>query len=90
MLAEIDLGFSRGAGTQGLLVAGDFGSGKSHLLEYFQHIALENNFVCSKVVVSKETPLYSPSKVYAAAVQAAKVPNRSGTVLAGYSAPERC
>ena len=56
MLAEIDLGFSRGAGTQGLLVAGDFGSGKSHLLEYFQHIALENNFVCSKVVVSKETP----------------------------------
>ena len=82
MLAEIDLGFSRGAGTQGLLVAGDFGSGKSHLLEYFQHIALENNFVCSKVVVSKETPLYGPSKVYAAAVQAAKVPNRSGTVLA--------
>ncbi len=82
MLAEIDLGFSRGAGTQGLLVAGDFGSGKSHLLEYFQHIALENNFVCSKVLVSKETPLYGPSKVYAAAVQAAKVPNRSGTVLA--------
>ncbi len=82
MLAEIDLGFARGEGTQGLLVAGDFGSGKSHLLEYFQHIALENNFVCSKVVVSKETPLYGPSKVYAAAVQAAKVPNRSGTVLA--------
>ncbi|MCH7621119.1 MAG: DUF2791 family P-loop domain-containing protein [Chloroflexi bacterium] len=82
MLAEIDLGFSRGEGTQGVLVAGDFGSGKSHLLEYFQHIALENNFVCSKVVVSKETPLYGPSKVYAAAVQAAKVPNRSGTLLA--------
>ena len=81
MLAEIDLGFSRGEGTQGVLVAGDFGSGKSHLLEYFQHIALENNYVCSKVVVSKETPLYSPSKVYVAAVQAAKVPNRSGTVL---------
>ena len=82
MLAGIDLGFPRGAGTQGLLVAGDFGSGKSHLLEYFQHIALENNFVCSKVVVSKDTPLSGPSKVYAAAMQAAKVPNRSGTVLA--------
>ena len=82
MPAETDLGFYRGEGTQGVLLAGDFGAGKSHLLEYFQHIALENNFVCSKVVVSKETPLYIPSKVYAAAVQAAKVPNRSGTVLA--------
>ena len=81
MLAEIDLGFARGEGAQGVLLAGDFGSGKSHLLEYFQHIALEHNFVCSKVVVSKETPLYGPSKVYAAAVQAAKVPNRSGTIL---------
>ena len=58
MLADTDLGFSRGEATQGVLVAGDFGSGKSHLLEYFQHIALEHNFVCSKVVVSKETPLY--------------------------------
>ena len=82
MLTDIELGFSRGEGAQGVLLAGDFGSGKSHLLEYLQHIALENNFVCSKVVVSKETPLYGPSKVYAAAVQAAKVPNRSGTILA--------
>ena len=39
----------------GLLIGGSFGEGKSHLLEYLQHIAIEENFVCSKVVISKET-----------------------------------
>ncbi|HEU0021531.1 MAG TPA: BREX system ATP-binding domain-containing protein, partial [Dehalococcoidia bacterium] len=65
----------------GMLVAGDFGAGKSHLLEYLQHVALENNFVCSKVVVSKETPLYDTGKVYSSAIQSAKVPDRAGTLL---------
>src|SRR5690349_3203499 len=41
----------------GLLLEGDFGTGKSHWLEYFQHVALENHFICSTVVLSKETPL---------------------------------
>ena len=49
--------FSQGTAAEGTLIAGDFGSGKSHLLEYLQHIALKNNFVCSKLVVSKEPPL---------------------------------
>ncbi|MBM4462017.1 MAG: hypothetical protein FJ012_01615 [Chloroflexi bacterium] len=74
--------FSQGLATQGTLITGGFGSGKSHLLEYLQHIALENNFVCSKVVVSKETPLYDLAKVYKAAVQSAIVPDRAGAALA--------
>jgi predicted NACHT family NTPase len=41
-------GFSGNRQIEGLLITGDFGSGKSHLLEYFKHIALEENFVCSK------------------------------------------
>lgn len=65
----------------GLLIAGEFGSGKSHLLEYFQHIALQENFVCSKVVVSKETPLCDPAKVFSAAIQSAKLPDRAGSGL---------
>ena len=65
----------------GTLISGDFGSGKSHLLEYLQHIALEDNFVCSKVVISKETPLYDPAKVYRAAIESAKVPDRTGAAL---------
>src|SRR5215211_2343349 len=53
-----------GVQTSGLLIAGDFGTGKSHLLEYLQHVALAERFVCSKVVISKETPLYDPAKFY--------------------------
>lgn len=59
----------------GTLFAGDFGTGKSHLLEYLQHIALENNFVCSKIVISKETPLYDAGKVFNAAMESAKLPD---------------
>jgi P-loop Domain of unknown function (DUF2791) len=80
-LAAVKEGFSQGTAAEGTLIAGDFGSGKSHLLEYLQHIALENNFVCSKVVVSKETPLYDPAKVYNSAIQSARVPDRAGAAL---------
>jgi len=65
----------------GLLVSGGFGSGKSHLLEYLQHLALTQNFVVSRVVISKETPLYDPAKVLRAAVEAANVPGRSGAAI---------
>jgi hypothetical protein len=65
----------------GLLVSGGFGSGKSHLLEYFQHLALSQNFVVSRVVISKETPLYDPAKVFRAAVESARVPGRTGMAI---------
>src|SRR5215216_5765806 len=54
--------------THGMLVQGGFGAGKSHLFEYLQHLALAENFVCSKIVISKETPLHDPAKMYRAAV----------------------
>lgn len=66
---------------KGLLIAGDFGSGKSHLLEYLMHLALEQNFVCSKVVISKETPLFDPAKFYRAAAEAAIVPGKRGSAI---------
>ena len=53
----------------GMLVAGDFGTGKSHLLGYLESQALAQNFVCSRVVVSKETPLFDMDKMYKAAVE---------------------
>ena len=74
--------FARGAQPPGLLVAGDFGAGKSHLLAYLQHLALQHNFVCSTVVISKETPLYDPAKLYRAALEGAAVPGRTGAALA--------
>jgi hypothetical protein len=66
---------------RGLLVAGGFGSGKSHLLEYLEDLALKQNFVVSRVVISKETPLYDPAKVFRAAVESANVPGRTGAAI---------
>jgi hypothetical protein len=65
----------------GMLVSGGFGSGKSHLLEYLQHLALSEEFVCSKVVISKETPLSDPAKVFNAAIESAQVPGLSGQAV---------
>jgi len=65
----------------GLVVSGDFGSGKSHLLEYLKHRALERRFVASKIVISKETPLYDPAKVFRSAVMNAAVPDRLGSAV---------
>ncbi len=65
----------------GMIFAGDFGTGKSHLLERFQHMALEQGFVCSKVVVSKQTPFYKLDKVYRAAIESAVIPSRVGACM---------
>lgn len=74
---------SNGGGSGGgLLVRGEFGSGKSHLLEYLQHVALTEGFVASKIVISKETPLHDPVKVFRTAAATAIVPDRRGTALA--------
>ena len=75
-----------GLNPSGFLVAGNFGSGKSHLLEYLKQLALTENFVVSKVVVSKETPLYDPAKLFRAAISSAIVPRRRGAALAEVAA----
>lgn len=63
----------------GFMIEGGFGTGKSHLLEHFAHVALSKGFVTSKVVVSKETPLHDPTKLYRAAIEQAQVPGRPGS-----------
>jgi hypothetical protein len=57
----------------GRLVAGEFGAGKSHLLGYLAEQALMHDFVVSKVTISKETPLFNPERVFAAAIRNAAV-----------------
>ena len=69
------------ANAQGMLISGDFGAGKSHLLAHLEHLALSRNFVCSRVAISKETPLYDLGKVYASAVENARMPGRSGRLV---------
>lgn len=65
----------------GMLISGDFGAGKSHLLTHLEHLALSRNFVCSKVAISKETPLYDLGKVFTSAIESASMPDRSGRLV---------
>ena len=71
----------RGTQTPGLLLAGDFGSGKSHVLVALEQLALRENYVCSTVAVSKELPLHDADKLYRAAIRAARLPDRRGNAL---------
>ena len=65
----------------GILVSGDFGAGKSHLLEHLEQSALGRGFVCSRVVISKETPLHDAAKVVQAALREARFPGGRGSVI---------
>ena len=65
----------------GMLVSGDFGTGKSHLLSHLEHEALERGFVCSRVTISKETPLFNLGKVYKSAIDYGRIPNATGRVM---------
>ena len=62
----------------GFVIGGDFGAGKSHLLGWLQHLALDNGFAVSKVVISKETPLGDLPRVFRAAMESLRLPDRAG------------
>ena len=65
----------------GLLVSGDFGSGKSHLLAHLERQALARGFVCSRVAISKETPLHDLGKVFRSALERGRMPDRRGRLI---------
>lgn len=67
--------------TAGMLVSGDFGAGKSHLLTHLEHQALSRGFVCSRVAISKETPLYDLGKVFKSAVENGRVAGHNGRLI---------
>ena len=72
---------NRPGAAPGMLVSGDFGAGKSHLLEHLKHLALSRNFVCSRVAISKETPLYHLGKVFSSAMESGRIPDRAGRFI---------
>jgi len=80
-LLDTSRAIARGLQNEGMIVGGDFGSGKSHLLQYLMHYALKENFVCSKIVISKETPLFDPAKLFRAAIECAVVPKKRGSAM---------
>ena len=81
MLNEAATTNSTGSNIQGLLISGDFGAGKSHLLAHLEQIALSNNFACSKVAISKETPLNNLGKVFKSAMENGRLPDKRGRFI---------
>ncbi len=86
MLQDAQASIHKGWTTKGMLIEGGFGTGKSHLLESLRHMALDSRFICSKVVISKETPLYSPVLMFRAAIGSADIPQKRGDALAEVAA----
>jgi hypothetical protein len=80
-LKTIREGADRARPTQGMLIAGEFGSGKSHLLGYLGEQAILHDFVVSFVPISKETPLFNPERMFLAAIRNAVVPEANDDVM---------
>lgn len=81
LLQQMERQAPQGIPTKGLVIEGGFGSGKSHLLKALQHVALEHNFVCSPIVISKETPFYNVATLFRSAINDAIVPGKQGDAL---------
>lgn len=81
LLHKMEEHVPRNTPTKGLVIEGGFGSGKSHLLKALQQTALENHFVCSPIVISKETPFYNIVPFFRAAITQAIVPGKHGDAL---------
>jgi len=81
LLLEL-LGAARTGIPGGMLIGGGFGSGKSHLLEHLMRLALDEGYAVSRVVVSKETPLHDPVKVFRAAADCVVVAGRNDSAIA--------
>jgi hypothetical protein len=81
-IVDLQSSVQRAAQPRGVLLAGEFGAGKSHALEYLTHRALKKGVAVSKVVVSKETQLFDAAKVFRAAVENLQIPGRTGDALA--------
>jgi hypothetical protein len=69
---------AEGSTAESILIKGDFGTGKSHCLEYLREIALDRRFVVSRVYVNKETPLHDPVKLFQGAAEGISLPTRTG------------
>ncbi|CAN5583146.1 hypothetical protein BH23CHL4_BH23CHL4_21840 [soil metagenome] len=80
-LASVDEMATSDRQSGGMLIEGGFGAGKSHVLEYLKHLALDQNFVCSLIVVGKESPLYDTGKIFTAAAEAAVAPRITGNAI---------
>lgn len=78
-----------GSGSDPLVLAANYGDGKSHLLKYLQTIAERDGFVTAYLVVSPEMPLGRPHVVLQSLAEAAEAPHVTGKALRGLVAQQR-
>lgn len=75
--AERELSAIRdGGGSRGIVIRGEYGEGKTHLLNAIANEALKMNFAVSFVVLSKETPFNRLDKVYPKLVANTYIPGQ--------------
>lgn len=72
-----------------ILFEGSFGEGKSHLLGYLRHVAEEEGFATSYVVLSPGTPLGNAHIVLKEIARQSTVKGRNGRALRALSADSR-
>lgn len=75
-LSEVSASIDAETQPKGLLIAAEFGGGKSHAIEFLSHKALDANFAVSKVIISKETQLFDLHRVFSSAVDSLRVSDR--------------
>ncbi len=75
-----------GKGVVPLLIAANFGAGKTHLLNYLQGAAERAGFVTSYVVISPEMPLGQAQTVVRALAETAHAPDHTGKALRALAA----
>ncbi|MBI2684571.1 MAG: DUF2791 family P-loop domain-containing protein, partial [Actinobacteria bacterium] len=81
LLERTEVAAREGAQAAGFVFRGGFGQGKSHLLAYFERVAHQAEYATSRVVISKETPLNDPAKVFMATVEGLRLPGTVGRGL---------
>jgi hypothetical protein len=80
-LGRCDAALRDGRQVEGMILSGAFGAGKSHQLGYLGELAHQEKFVVSLLPISKETPLFDPARLFAAAIRAAVVPDANDDVM---------
>jgi hypothetical protein len=80
IITNISLGMNL-AGERSALIEGNFGTGKSHWLDYFKSEALANGFICSSIALNKETPLHDIAKIFRECVDVSSVGGVVGSAI---------
>jgi len=62
-----------------MFLAGEYGSGKTHLLAYFRHVALENGYAVANIALhSQDTTFWKPKQMYRGIAQSFQYPSGHG------------